>query len=206
MPHFIFLRQHIYHGLPVFFLLCHDVTLIGCDDAVGSDCQQRLQKKAYERIDFTYIYHISQKLNRFSAKNRQSMFVHGNQFYKIRKICYNRNIKKIGITEYYEEVETIGEYDGYFCSVSEAITIAILGSICGLKNVSQIHQWATNDRVSEFLREKFGIDHVPCYYWLLCLLKMVKTESLNQCFANWVYSFMPEKAEALTISLDGKTI
>lgn len=35
---------------------------------------------------------------------------------------------------------------------------------------------------------------------------MVKTELLNQCFANWVYSFMPEKAEALTISLDGKTI
>lgn len=102
-------------------------------------------------------------------------------------------MKKNGITEYYEEVETIGEYDGYFYSVSEAITIAILGSICGLKNVSQIHQWATNDRVSEFLREKFEINHVPCYYRLLFLLKMVKTESLNRCFANWVYSFMPEK-------------
>lgn len=115
-------------------------------------------------------------------------------------------MKNNGITEYYEEVETTKEYDGYFCSVSEAITIVILGSICGLKNVSQIHQWATNDRVSEFLKEKFGINHVPCYYWLLCLLKMIKTESLNRCFANWVYSVMPEKAEALTISLDGKTI
>ena len=55
-------------------------------------------------------------------------------------------MKKNGITEYYEEVETTGEYEGYFCSVSEAITIAILGSICGLKNVSQIHQWATNEQ------------------------------------------------------------
>lgn len=72
--------------------------------------------------------------------------------------------------------------------------------------MSRIHQWATNDRVSEFLREEFGINHVPCYYWLLCLLKMVKMESINQCFANWVYSFIPEKAEALTIALDGKTI
>lgn len=81
-----------------------------------------------------------------------------------------------------------------------------IGKYLRIKNVSQIHQWATNDRVSKFLKEKFGINHVPCYYWLLCLLKMIKTESLNRCFANWVYSVMPEKAEALTISLDGKTI
>lgn len=40
-------------------------------------------------------------------------------------------MKNNGITEYYEEVETQEEYKGYFCSVSEAITIAILGSICG---------------------------------------------------------------------------
>lgn len=115
-------------------------------------------------------------------------------------------MKNNGITEYYEEVETQEEYNGYFCSVAEAITIAILGSICGLKNVSQIHQWAANDRVSEFLKEKFGIKHVPCYYWLLCWLKIIKTESLNRCFINWVYSFIPEKAEALTVALDGKTV
>lgn len=115
-------------------------------------------------------------------------------------------MKNNGITEYYEEVEIIEEYDGYFCSVPEAITIVILGSICGLKNVRQIHQWAANDRVSEFLKEEFGIRHVPCYYWLLCLLKLVKTESLNRCFADWVYSFMPENSQELTISLDGKTI
>lgn len=115
-------------------------------------------------------------------------------------------MKNNGITEYYEEVETTEEYDGYFCSIAEAITIVIIGSICGLKNVSQIHQWATNDRVNEFLKEKFGINHVPCYYWLLCLLKIIKTESLNKCFANWVYSFMPENAKSMTISLDGKTI
>lgn len=47
---------------------------------------------------------------------------------------------------------------------------------------------------------------MPCYYWLLCLLKLIKPESLNHCFANWVYTFVPENAENLTISLDGKTI
>ena len=111
-----------------------------------------------------------------------------------------------GITEYFEDVELYEEYDGYFCSVADVITIAILGSICGLRNVHQIHQWATNDRVSKFLKEEFGISHVPCYYWILSLLKIVDPESLNRCFADWVYSFMPENARNMTISLDGKTV
>ena len=83
-------------------------------------------------------------------------------------------MKNNGITDNFEEVETEEEYNGYFCRIPEIITIAILGSMCGLKNVSQIHQWASNDRVSEFLREKFGINHVPCYYWILCMLKIIK--------------------------------
>lgn len=115
-------------------------------------------------------------------------------------------MKKNGITEYFEEVELTEEYDGYFCSVADVITIVILGSICGLKNVKQIHQWAANDRVSEFLKEEFGISHVPCYYWILCLLHLIKPESLNCCFADWVYTFMPEKSKNMTISLDGTTI
>lgn len=115
-------------------------------------------------------------------------------------------MKNNGITEYFEEVELTEEYDGYFCSVADVITIAILGSICGLKNINQIHQWAASDRVSEFLKEKFGINHVPCYYWILCLLNLIKPESLNRCFANWIYSFMPERSANMTISLDGKTI
>ena len=119
--------------------------------------------------------------------------------------CYNISMNN-GITEYFEDVELYEAYDGYFCSVPDVITIAILGSICGLRNVHQIHHWATNDRVSEFLKEKFGINHVPCYYWILSLLKYIKPESLNRCFADWVYSFMPEKSNDMTISLDGKTV
>lgn len=110
------------------------------------------------------------------------------------------------ITEYFTEVETTKEYNGYFCSVAEAITIVILGSISGLKNVSQIHQWASDSRVSGFLKERFGIEDVPCYYWLLCLLKLAKPVSLNRCFHEWVRSMMPESMEGMTVSLDGKTI
>ena len=113
---------------------------------------------------------------------------------------------KNGITEYFEEVEITREYDGYYYSVSEAITIVILGSICGLKNVCQIQQWAEDDRVKEFLKEKFAINRIPSYYWLLCLLKLIKPDSLNRCFVDWAYTFMPKTAEKLTISLDGKTV
>ncbi len=49
-------------------------------------------------------------------------------------------MKNNGITEYFEEVETEEEYNGYFCRILEIITIAMLESMCGMKNVSQIHQ------------------------------------------------------------------
>lgn len=113
--------------------------------------------------------------------------------------------KKI-ITEYFEELETEKEHSGYYYKISDVITIVILGSICGLKSLQQIHQWAVKDRTSEFLKEEFGIYRIPCYYWLTCILKIIKPESLGKCFENWVRSVMPEKADKLTVSLDGKTV
>lgn len=116
-------------------------------------------------------------------------------------------MKKNIITEYFEMIETVKEYDGYYYKISDMVTILILGSMCKLKNPQQIHQWASKDRVREFLKEEFQIYHIPCYYWFICILKLIKTESLNKCFENWVYSTMPEKADKLTtISFDGKTI
>lgn len=87
------------------------------------------------------------------------------------------------LLDFMEEVESEKEYDGYYYSLGEALTIVVLGSLCGLKNVSQIHQWAESDRTREWLKETFAIDRIPCYYWLLSLLKMVKpglTESMSE--------------------------
>ena len=110
------------------------------------------------------------------------------------------------IDEYFDDVETTEEHNGYRYSVGEALTIVILGSLCGLRNVRQIQQWASSERVKPFLLDHFSISDIPCYYWLLCLLKMIKPKSLNRCFINWVQSFLPEGKESLTISFDGKTI
>jgi hypothetical protein len=60
--------------------------------------------------------------------------------------------------------------------------------------------------VSEFLSKHFQIDTIPCYYWLLCLLKLIKPEPLNLRFIHWAQSLRPGGAEGLTISFDGKTI
>ncbi len=114
-------------------------------------------------------------------------------------------MEKKSIIEYFEELETEEEYDGYYYSVGEAITLVVLGSICGLRNVRQIWMWATQDRIKGFLKEKFQISRIPCYYWLLCILKMIKPESMNKCFNTWVMSMLPED-KAHTVSLDGKTI
>ena len=52
------------------------------------------------------------------------------------------------IKEYFSEVETTKEHNGYFCSVGEALTVVILGTLCGLKNVSQISQWSEEENLS----------------------------------------------------------
>ena len=67
---------------------------------------------------------------------------------------------KNNIGEYFAEVETIEAYNGYFISVSAAITISILGTFCGLRNMKQIHQWASNSKIRKFLSEKFGIENL----------------------------------------------
>lgn len=38
-----------------------------------------------------------------------------------------------------DELETEVEYDGYFCSVKDAVAIVTLGSLCELKSVMRIH-------------------------------------------------------------------
>ena len=126
--------------------------------------------------------------------------------FKTSNPCYNESMDKRTLTDFFEEVETEEAYSGYFCSIAETISIIVLGSLCGLKNVSQIHQWASSDRVKEFLKEKFEINHIPCYYWLLVLLKMVKTDTLSRCLTRWAAQFMPADRSQMTISVDGKTI
>jgi hypothetical protein len=60
-----------------------------------------------------------------------------------------------GITEYFAGVELTEEYEPYFCSVEDAITIVIVGTFCGLRNLKQIHGWASHEKIKGLLKEKF---------------------------------------------------
>ena len=44
---------------------------------------------------------------------------------------YNARMEQNLITEYFEEVETTKEYDGYFCSVAQVMTLVLLAG-CAL--------------------------------------------------------------------------
>jgi len=109
------------------------------------------------------------------------------------------------ILKMFEGVETEKAHKGYMHSVSKAAVIVVLGLLCGLKNINQIHQWACDERVSSFLRG-LGITKIPCYYWLTRLVALMKPESVNQCFYKWVRSSLPNGVNNLTVAIDGKSI
>ncbi len=122
------------------------------------------------------------------------------------EMCYNGRMKIEQMMDFFEEVEITEEYDGYYFSVQQAITIVVLGSLCGLKSIRQIHQWAESDSTRKLLEERFAIERIPCYYWLLCLLKMVKTDSLSRCITKWANSLLPSDRNGITVAVDGKTV
>lgn len=115
-------------------------------------------------------------------------------------------MERIRLVEYFLDVETTREYNGYIHSVGRTLAIVILGSLCGLSDVVEIHQWATNPRTMDFLKEHFAIYTIPTYAWLETLLGIIKPESLNRRFTEWATDLLPKVIKDLTISFDGKTI
>ena len=57
-----------------------------------------------------------------------------------------------GITEDFEKIEIYEKYNEYFCNVSETMAMKYLG----------IKKYSASNRVSEFLKKEFGINHIPC--------------------------------------------
>jgi hypothetical protein len=94
--------------------------------------------------------------------------------------------KKLRIQEYFEGIELTEEYEPYFCSVEAAITIVIVGTFCGFRNLKQIREWASHEKIKAMLLEEFGVKYVPCYYRLTHLLKIVDPKSMNECFTQLV--------------------
>ena len=115
-------------------------------------------------------------------------------------------MEKLQIVEYFGKVKTTQEYNGYIHSVGRTLTIVILGSLCKLRDLSEIHQWASEERTKEFLIEHFAIATIPTYQWLVRLMGIISPTSLNEVFINWTETLLPKFLNDLTIAFDGKTV
>jgi len=113
---------------------------------------------------------------------------------------------KLQLVEYFNKVEKIREHNGYTHSMGRVLTIVILGTLCKLVSLEEIHQWAKSAPVREFLSKHFAIYTIPSCSWLKRLLSIVKPESLNELFTNWSRTLLPSFLDGMTISFDGKSI
>ena len=94
--------------------------------------------------------------------------------------------------EYFDEVELVKECDGYFYNVHDMLKVFVIGLLCGLKNMHEIHEWANEETIFAFLENRFGITKLPSYYWFTCLLKTINIDSLNKCFMNLAHELIEQ--------------
>ena len=109
------------------------------------------------------------------------------------------------LPEYMREVGVIEPYIGYKFKVADVLTIAILGTICGLQNMKMIYKWTTTERVKDFLRKNFEIVFIPKYVQFTNILGNVNANELNLAFIKWAKNLIGEVC-GKTIAIDGKTI
>ena len=115
-------------------------------------------------------------------------------------------MEKLNLVGHFNTVETTREYSGYTHSVGRTLTIAILGTLCGLTDLSDIRHWAKSRHVQKFLEENFAIYTIPTYEWLCELMSIISPISLNKVFTKWARTLLPDFLDGLTLSFDGKTI
>jgi hypothetical protein len=104
------------------------------------------------------------------------------------------------------DVTTVQPHKGYYYQVKDALIIAILGNLCGLSDMKDIHQWSENPSVREFLNQTFEMVYFPCYSWFTQLMRLISPEWLNQQFTVFWQQVLPKDRSGITVSLDGKTV
>ena len=74
------------------------------------------------------------------------------------------------------------KYEGYYYRLSNIIEILILGLLCRMTTLKDIHFWADSKAVRIMLKENFGITMIPCYSHFTVLVGMIDSEELNRIF------------------------
>ena len=97
------------------------------------------------------------------------------------------------------------DYQGYSYSLSSIIEILIMGLMCRMTTLADIHCWAESKAVRPMLKEKFCIWKIPCYSHFTVLVGMIDGNELNKIFMNF-FAKLVGAVTGKTIAIDGKTI
>jgi hypothetical protein len=68
-------------------------------------------------------------------------------------------------------VEDMSEHEGYLYRVSDTLLLLILGMLCGLQRIDDIHDWAKSKPTGAFLSKRFAIENIPCRAQIYNILK-----------------------------------
>lgn len=96
-------------------------------------------------------------------------------------------------------------YQGYNYRLSSVIEILILGLMCKMTTLTDIHFWAKSKAVHPMLKEHFNIWSIPCYSHFTVLAGMIDAKELNRIFMIFFAKLVGE-VTGKTIAIDGKTI
>jgi len=107
-----------------------------------------------------------------------------------------------------EELKKAGAkaiYCGYYYSLSSIIEILILGLLCRMQPLKDVHYWSTSKSTKQMLNENFGITSIPCYSHFVHLVGLIDSDELNSIFMEFFQKLI-KTAAGKTIAIDGKTI
>jgi len=108
------------------------------------------------------------------------------------------------IEEMKKAVEEV-EYRGYYYNLAHIVEILILGVLCRLQTMKEIHLWTQSRPVQKMLKENFGIGKIPCYSHFTNLVGMIDSDELNKIFMEF-FQRLVKTLLGKTVSFDGKTI
>jgi len=80
------------------------------------------------------------------------------------------------------------EYQGYYYNLAHIIEILILGLLCRLQTMKDIHYWTQSRPVQKMLKEEFGIEKIPCYSHFTNLVGIIDSNELNKI----IYGIFPK--------------
>ena len=110
------------------------------------------------------------------------------------------------LQEEMREVGSVTNYSGYFYSIHNTLIMLVCGMLCGLREISEIHQWIESKPTQKMFEEQFGIDLFPGRSQFYNILKIVDVEKFKLSFISWMQGVLGKQLSGKTIAMDGKTI